>query len=279
MPRNGSGQYALASGNPVVTGTTISSTTMNSTLSDIATALTGSVAADGQTAMSANLPMGGFKVTGMANGSASTDAAAYGQITAVMPAGALLDYAGTSAPTGFLLCDGSAVSRAVYAALFTAISTTWGAGDGSTTFNVPDFRGRTTIGSGTGSGLTARTVGTQNIGEETHALITAELAAHNHTINITDPTHTHTVSDPTHGHNLIAGGTTARVLTPGIAGGGNFGAGPASTADIVATQGSATGITNVANTTGITAASVNAGSGTAHNNMQPSAVVTKIIKT
>jgi microcystin-dependent protein len=67
------------------------------------------------------------------------------------PSGSIHAYGGTSAPTGYLNCDGSAVSRATYAPLFTAISTTWGAGDGSTTFNVPDLRGRVAIGAGTGT--------------------------------------------------------------------------------------------------------------------------------
>jgi len=67
------------------------------------------------------------------------------------PTGAVMDFAGSSAPSGWLECDGSAVSRATYAALFTAISTTWGVGDGATTFNVPDMRGRVAVGSGTGA--------------------------------------------------------------------------------------------------------------------------------
>jgi len=73
MPRNGSGSFSLVSGNPVVTGTAISSTVQNNTMSDIATALTASIAKDGQTTPTANLPMGGFKHTGAANGSAATD--------------------------------------------------------------------------------------------------------------------------------------------------------------------------------------------------------------
>jgi microcystin-dependent protein len=59
-----------------------------------------------------------------------------------MPPGALLAYASSTTPSGWLLCDGSAVSRTTYADLFAAISTTWGTGDGSTTFNVPDLRGQ-----------------------------------------------------------------------------------------------------------------------------------------
>lgn len=57
-----------------------------------------------------------------------------------VPSGALMPYAGSTAPTGYLLCDGSAISRTTYASLFTAIGTSFGAGDGSTTFNLPDTR-------------------------------------------------------------------------------------------------------------------------------------------
>jgi hypothetical protein len=99
MSRNGSGVYSLPAGNPVVTGTTISSSWANSTLSDIATALTGSVAADGQTAMTGNLQMGNNKVTGLANGSSSTDAAAYGQITGGINAGSFTTLAASSTLT------------------------------------------------------------------------------------------------------------------------------------------------------------------------------------
>ena len=69
--------------------------------------------------------------------------------------GMIFAYAGASAPTGFLLCDGSAVSRTTYAGLFSLIGTTYGAGDGSTTFNVPDLRGRFAIGAGTGQKVAA----------------------------------------------------------------------------------------------------------------------------
>jgi microcystin-dependent protein len=64
------------------------------------------------------------------------------------PSGAIMPFAMSSAPTGWLACDGSAVSRATYSALFSAISTTWGVGDGSTTFNLPDLRGAFVRGAG-----------------------------------------------------------------------------------------------------------------------------------
>ena len=82
MSRNGSGTYTLPAGNPVVTGTTISSTWANNTLTDIATALTGSLAADGQTTATGNLKMGNNRITGLADGLASTDAATVSQVTA-----------------------------------------------------------------------------------------------------------------------------------------------------------------------------------------------------
>ena len=78
---NGSGTFSLASGNPVVTGTTISSTWCNNTLSDIASnGLTNCLTKDGQTTPSANIPLGGYKITNLGNGTATTDAAAFGQI-------------------------------------------------------------------------------------------------------------------------------------------------------------------------------------------------------
>jgi len=80
MSRNGSGTYTLPAGNPVVTGTTISSTWANSTLTDLATAMTGSLASDGQTTATGNLKMGNNRITGLANAIASTDALAFGQV-------------------------------------------------------------------------------------------------------------------------------------------------------------------------------------------------------
>lgn len=80
MARNGSGTYNLPSGQPVVTGTTISSTTFNALTADIANALTTSVATDGQTAMAANLPMGGHKLTGLAAAAGAGESLRYEQL-------------------------------------------------------------------------------------------------------------------------------------------------------------------------------------------------------
>lgn len=270
MPRNGAGTYALTSGNPVVSGTTISSTTFNNTLTDIANALTTSVASDGQTAMTANLDMGTHRIVNVTNGASAQDAATYGQLTSLLPTGAMLDYAGTSAPSGFLLCDGSAVSRTTNAALFAAIGTIWGAGDGSTTFNVPDLRRRTTIGAG-GTAVTfpVNTVGAIG-GEELHQLTTAELAAHNHPITVVGTTTGISLNDPGHAHLY-----NAPAATQSNGGGLGFAASPVSTS----TSSNGSNITVTDPSHNHSASSSNTGSGTAHNNMQPSAVVTKIIKT
>lgn len=80
MSRDGSGIYSLPAGNPVVTGTTISSATHNTTLTDIANALTASIAKDGQTTPTANLPMGTYRHTGVSNGTARDQYAAVGQL-------------------------------------------------------------------------------------------------------------------------------------------------------------------------------------------------------
>lgn len=194
MSRNGSGTYILPTGNPVVTGTTITSNWANTTLSDIGTALTGSVAADGQTPITGNIQMGGNKITGMADGSAATDAATVAQVAAVnsVMTGSIQMWPTASAPTGYLLCAGSAVSRTTYAALFAIIGTTFGVGDGSTTFNLPNYTNRmpygTTVGATGGS---------------------ADSVVVSHTHTITDSGHTHgLVGNTVNNNNGIPTGLT-----------------------------------------------------------------------
>lgn len=80
---------------------------------------------------------------------------------------------------GWLLCDGREVSRSTYAALFAKVGNAHGPGDGATTFNLPDSRGRAPMGAGTGPGLTARALG-QKVGEEAHTLGPTEMPTHDH---------------------------------------------------------------------------------------------------
>jgi microcystin-dependent protein len=100
--------------------------------------------------------------------------------TVDMPAGTILPFGGTVVPTGFLACDGSNVSRSTYATLYAAIGTTWGVGDNSTTFTVPDLRRRSPVGSGgSGTAQLANSVGSTG-GAESVTLTTTEMPAHNH---------------------------------------------------------------------------------------------------
>lgn len=79
---------------------------------------------------------------------ANADHVAGQPISFYMPPGSIISYGGTEAPAGWLLCDGSAISRDAYPSLFTAISTNWGVGDNTTTFNLPDLRGMFLRGAG-----------------------------------------------------------------------------------------------------------------------------------
>lgn len=81
-------------------------------------------------------------------GAVTAQAGDYSSFYDKWPVGSKLDHFGATAPTGFLACDGAAVSRATYAALFAVVSTTYGVGDGSTTFNLPDARGLVMVGAG-----------------------------------------------------------------------------------------------------------------------------------
>lgn len=123
-------------------------------------------------------------------------------VSAAAPPGLVIPYAGTSAPSGYLLCDGSAVSRTTYAALFAVISTTYGVGDGSTTFNIPDLRQRFPLGksaAGTGSTLggTGGTIDhlhTVDPPNTTSGAPSSTVAATNLTGTAASTTHTHDVN-------------------------------------------------------------------------------------
>lgn len=166
-----------------------------------------------------------------------------------LPAGMVFDYAGLTLPEGgYLWADGAAHSRVTFSALFAAIGTKYGAGDGSTTFNVPDGRGRICLGAGQGPGLSNRLLGELS-GAETHTLSIAEMPSHNH--STTQTPHNHQV-------NYLANAGTGAVTN----------AMWATSPSTVSTSGSLANIT--VNSTG---------SGTAHPNMQPSLTLNKIIKT
>ena len=117
-----------------------------------------------------------------------------------MPTGSLIDWPAAAPPAGFLLCDGSAVSRTTYATLYALLGSTYGAGDGSTTFNLPDFRGRVAVGLGTQADVAA-------LGQNDGAPLASRRPRHFHANTLTLPDHGHGVTDPGHIHLHRGGGS------------------------------------------------------------------------
>lgn len=183
------------------------------------------------------------------------------------PIGAVMDFAGSSAPALWLLCYGQAISRTTYAALFAVISTTYGVGDGSTTFNLPDYRGRVIAGKDDMGGSAASRIGSVSTdngtivgatlgstgGSSTHSQTSGELATHTHTFTGDAlAAHSHTIT-------------------------GAFGAqysGGASVAPFVQTSSTTTSSVSAGTPSGTNA---NAGSGTAMAWLQPTIIANKII--
>ena len=193
-----------------------------------------------------------------------------------LPAGACLPYAGSSAPDGFLLCDGASYAVADYPDLFSVIGYTYGGGGAN--FNVPDMQGRTPVGV---DGGTFASEGT-TVGAETHTLISDEMPQHSHTASTTSTgTHTHggsALSAGAHTHDL-------RVNLRDIDGSGSEGDGSVRTSDgfssgYISTEGAHVHSLSI-NTTGSghshTISVSLAGMGDPHNNIQPSLSLNYII--
>lgn len=257
--------------NSIVDGASVSAAPIKANFDGIASWVnTNAVQLDGSKPMTAELS---------GTGSDPTSANQYARkayVDAVPPLGTITMYAAATAPNvNWLICDGSAVSRTTYATLFVVVSTTWGVGNGTTTFNIPDLRGRAPIGVGTGASLTARALAT-NYGEENHVLTTAELASHTH--GVTDPTHSHTVN--AHSHTVNNPGVwfmINKVLSTSqgkLSTTGNAQDSEAMAASTVITDAVAPGTNAVS--TGISIQ--NNGSGTGHNTLQPSVGINFIIK-
>jgi microcystin-dependent protein len=96
------------------------------------------------------------------------------------PPGVVQQYAGSTPPLGYFICDGAAVSRTTYSALFTVVGITYGPGDGITTFNLPNLQGKIPVGQ---SGETEFNALGKTGGEKTHVITTSEMASHLHSIN------------------------------------------------------------------------------------------------
>ena len=182
-----------------------------------------------------------------------------------IPSGAVIPFAGSAAPSGWLLCFGQAISRTTYATLFAAIGTSFGAGDGSTTFNIPDLRGRAAFGldnmggtaagriTSAGSGIAGTTLGATG-GDE-------HMQAHGHSASVTDPGHAHGMQ----GYDPYSGGT-------------HGGPRPAYTADAEETSPTnlAAGVNSAVTGIGI---SINSNGGGSSQNIPPAIMLSYIIKT
>lgn len=211
----------------------------------------------------------------------------------LLPIGITFSYSGSSAPTGFILAYGQAISRTTYSAYFDLVGTTYGAGDGSTTFNVPDYRGRVVAGkdnmggsaasrltnSGTGNpSIDGSTLGAAG-GADRHTLTLAQLAAHDHgAATGAGGDHSHggaTASGGSHNHSELAffatagaGGAYDYQVSGGVYTAGN-------TASTTSTDGAHTHTISASGTHTHTVSS--AGSGAAHPVVQPTIVQNYII--
>lgn len=172
-----------------------------------------------------------------------------------IPAGVIMVWGASSAPTNWLICDGSAVSRSTYASLFNAIGTTYGSGNGSTTFNLPDLRGRVAVGKDIEGSLS--TLGATG-GTQTVTLDINQIPSHNHGGSTsTTGAHTHSLSGSNGGSTNLGPSVTSNSN-------GDFG--------YLLNGGRANSAGDHSHTIS------SQGGGQAHNNLQPYVVTNYIIK-
>lgn len=188
--------------------------------------------------------------------------------------GEIIAYSSINTPNKWLPCDGSSRPIAAYPELYEALGATWGPlTNGNANFQLPDLRGRTLIGSGTGAGLAARAIG-QSLGAESHTLTEAQIPSHNHAQaahNHAQDAHNHLQNPHSHQYNWFA--------APNAVNGLSVAAGSLSAQTNIAVSAAATATNQATTATNQSATATNqaTGGGVAHNNMQPSAVINYII--
>ena len=199
----------------------------------------------------------------------------------LVPAGTVSAFAGSTAPTGYLLCDGSAVGRIAYSALFVVIGTTYGVGDGSTTFNTPNLKGRAIMGVGVGTEITGVLGTVQGVKEVTLSGAQSGTSAHTHTGTTGNESagHTHTFSGGTSNNSALsafaAAGGGGCIVFASVASTG-FSTGDANHTHSI--SGTTSGVSANHTHSFTTAASTAAAASTAHTNIQPSLPLNYIIK-
>lgn len=299
MSRNGSGTYSIP--NTMTAGTTITASGHNENYSDIGNEITNSVAADGQTTITGQMKgsigsavapswtfasdldtgayrsgsneysvsVGGVQATKTDSNGLDVVSGRVRQAGAsLIPPGSLLPYAGVTEPAGWLFCYGQAISRTTYADLFTAIGTTYGTGDGSTTFNLPDLRGRVIAGQDDMGGVSANRLTNADDGldgdvlgasggGETQTLVTGNLPAYTPAGTITNASY------------IFSYNTRSD-----LSGGGSFGA-------VINIQNTG-GLNNVTPILGVSASftgTAQGGTSTAFGIVQPTIILNYIMKT
>ena len=303
MPYNGSGGFTLSSA-AFTPGTVIASAAMNADLSDIATGgLSNVVTKDGQQTITGQIKFqsGSASAPSVTFGTDSTTGIYYNGTNQISIAlggtqgvtfnynnigssqsgnvigvntptgivapgivGAMADFAGSTAPLGWLFCFGQILNISSYPELFANISNAFG-GNGTTTFGIPDCRGRTTYGKDNMGGSAANRItaaggnydgtGMGNSGGfQSHILTTTEMPVHSHANFLTDPGHNHTMNNNT---GIVNGNA-----------GGNL---------LFNVNGSSVNVTVVSATTGLVITNANAGSGNAFTTLGPSIILNKII--
>lgn len=198
-----------------------------------------------------------------------------------IPAGAMMAWGSDIIPANWLLCDGSSVSRSTYASLFAIIGTQYGSGDGTTTFNLPNIKGRTIVGKD--ASQTEFDVLGETGGAKTHTLTESEIPSHTHTQN----SHTHTFSGTTStdGNHYHTSGANSNGFVAHATGGGGYAVGftNAGSGEMMFYRytdyaGSHTHTYSGTTSTQSVATNQNTGGGQAHNNLQPYIVLNYIIK-